>query len=409
MDIDFHYYGTYVAALTAGFDPEQAEKIAHCAQYVDDSNENRLLSRKKYGIDFKLIPTFQPLLKIVTVGLLKGFDLLDISGFDMRKVWVPFHFLPGNYQSQHRDDPEWKARLCSYTGPGWHWFPLWRYGPRSKWQFKLLCLPRSPLVNGMINDVVDNYKNKPYELHLTGVRMHVHADTWAHMYYAGTPCWCANDAGAKVFDQSDDTKKKIRWYHPYDLKDAAEGEKASPPDIFNYEAPSYLGHGRMGHLPDYPWITYQYRPKWSSKPIVKDNPSAYIQAFREMVTALKCILEGRKFNVLETEPLDQGLIAAVEKILKHKVELGKSSDKGQEIRCEQWKKAIADGAIKINGKAIPLPAEYNADSWYEEAKKNGRSVSNTDYYNFNLAASKHFKFVEAELEAEGISLGKPPS
>ena len=26
----------------------------------------------------------------------------------------------------------------------------------------------------------------------------------------------------------------------------------------------FLGHGRMGHLPDYPFMRYMYRAKWSS-------------------------------------------------------------------------------------------------------------------------------------------------
>ncbi|MGD9158105.1 MAG: hypothetical protein PVG39_06855 [Desulfobacteraceae bacterium] len=39
MNIDFHYYGTYVAARLAGYDFTSAQTIAHAAQYVDDSDE----------------------------------------------------------------------------------------------------------------------------------------------------------------------------------------------------------------------------------------------------------------------------------------------------------------------------------------------------------------------------------
>jgi len=32
MNIDFHYYGTFVAARLAGYDTGQAQTIAHAAQ-----------------------------------------------------------------------------------------------------------------------------------------------------------------------------------------------------------------------------------------------------------------------------------------------------------------------------------------------------------------------------------------
>lgn len=38
MDIDFHYYATYVAARVAGYANKDAYIIAHAAQYVDVSD-----------------------------------------------------------------------------------------------------------------------------------------------------------------------------------------------------------------------------------------------------------------------------------------------------------------------------------------------------------------------------------
>jgi hypothetical protein len=60
---------------------------------------------------------------------------------------------------------------------------------------------------------------------------------------------------------------------------------------------------------------YEYTPKWSSKPIVKDNPSSYIQTFKGMVTAMKCIRENRPYNVLDTETIDEAVIDAVDEIV----------------------------------------------------------------------------------------------
>lgn len=36
MNLDFHYYGTYCAAMEAGYAKEEAKKIAYFAQFVDE-------------------------------------------------------------------------------------------------------------------------------------------------------------------------------------------------------------------------------------------------------------------------------------------------------------------------------------------------------------------------------------
>lgn len=49
-----------------------------------------------------------------------------------------------------------------------------------------------------------------------------------------------------------------------------------------------LGHGRIGHLPDYSYIKYKYMPAWGKyEEIIKDNPSDYLHAFCQMIYALK--------------------------------------------------------------------------------------------------------------------------
>ena len=49
-----------------------------------------------------------------------------------------------------------------------------------------------------------------------------------------------------------------------------------------------LGHGRVGHLPDYCFIRYKYLPAWGGyEEIVKDNPADYHNAFCQMIHAMK--------------------------------------------------------------------------------------------------------------------------
>jgi len=47
MNIEFHYYITYILAVKARFGPEEAQTIAYSSQYVDDNNQKYTLDKNK--------------------------------------------------------------------------------------------------------------------------------------------------------------------------------------------------------------------------------------------------------------------------------------------------------------------------------------------------------------------------
>ena len=136
------------------------------------------------------IPTVQTFTK---KDLRDNFYWTDEFRKTVADVWIPFHFLPGNYGDNSKK---------VYSGPTsdkgkWE---RWFFDAESEQQFKLLCLPDSILVKNMINNII--YDNTdPYNdvLKLIGLRMHTLADTWAHMYFAGIQAWFINDAGDVVY------------------------------------------------------------------------------------------------------------------------------------------------------------------------------------------------------------------
>ncbi len=390
MDMDFHYYGTFTAAMLAGYDRSDAITIAHAAQYVDDSapadrlglSPNRIIKNGEYGIDFQPIPTCEPMTNM----------LIDDHKY-MRHIWVPFHFLPGNYESAVLPDPNWKSRERVYTGPRSNGL-RWKYDDRAIWQFKLLCRPQSPLITKMINDV-----SGPFKLHLAGIRMHVLADSGAHMDFAGTPAWHVNDATGDVWDQTVTPPQKI----PYNLT----GEWCTPPDPIRYEVWNYLGHGRMGHVPDYPWDAYEYSPKWSSTPILKNNPDEYLRTFKEMVTALRCIRDGSTFDVLKPDPIGEEFLKVIRRILNTKHKYGCNYEKAVQFRCELWIKEMSDGSL---GTLSAPPGHYDPDAWLDIVKKGYKTepIRKMDYYKFNRAAIEHHDFVERYLMMDGMPLDDWP-
>ena len=72
-----------------------------------------------------------------------------------------------------------------------------------------------------------------------------------------------------------------------------------------------LGHGRAGHLPDYSFCVYKYLPAWGDyMELVKDNPSDYWKAFRQMIYALKYIRDD--IPEFETGIYDEEAVAGYE-------------------------------------------------------------------------------------------------
>ena len=259
---------TYVAGLLAGYNQEDATTIAHAGEYVDDNEPSRLIDNVQI-FGKKPFATALPLLDSIA----RMNDWSDLTIAHDRGTWTAFHFLPGNLEY-----------ACKYEGPMSHTatFTSWKYDRLADEQFRSLCLPDSPLAIAMINDTVDNHAN---DLHMIGIRMHVLIDTFAHTFFCGSAAWHVNDVNfdPKMRIEDDWASISIPIFN------------YTPPE-FTYNGISYTGHGRMGHIPDYPWITYKYKPQWSKVSIIKDNPTMYRRAFQEMVLAMTCIRKGERYE-----------------------------------------------------------------------------------------------------------------
>jgi Family of unknown function (DUF6765) len=258
--------------------------------------------------------------------------------------------------------------------------------------------------------VNQSWKNKPfYWLHLLGIWMHAYADSGAHMYYAGTPAWHINEAHESVYDRTDGQKRLIIWLFGnwYAIKGVEGCAPTCPwPKKACFKSVFYHGHARMGHLPDYPWMKYEYQPMWLSKKhkIVKDNPAEYIRTLKEMIWALA--FQNDYAKPLDYSYIDQSddifdqldpnipkYLEIVRKILEQKV----SADNFDDLigkRCDTWKHELSDGG---GLRALGQPSEYYPKSWVEKAKESGRS--HLSQGNHHMVSS-----ISLELTLGGISL-----
>ena len=257
MQLDFHYYGTYCAAVLAGYTHEESLAIAYSDQFVDCCSTTLLTSLKA------------PLSAASTQLQLEMMDArTDLVGLqDITRIWASFHFLPQNLYAV--------KRRCS---------------KRYLSKYRLICGPNGDLLTETVNLARNNGS-----LQAAGVAMHILADTWAHRYFAGTPSLVINNTNYYFYELlgegQDAEERQVRFRHnPAAPDDLEKGLYTNSLYQSSENAIMNLGHGRAGHLPDYSFVRYKYLPAWGDYvEIIKDNPSDYYHAFCQMIYALKVL------------------------------------------------------------------------------------------------------------------------
>ncbi|MFQ5478757.1 MAG: DUF6765 family protein [Candidatus Binatia bacterium] len=140
MDIEFHYYMTYLIAARAGMGPEDAYTVAYSSQYVDDNDTVFAIDKggaQAYGNYISQ-----------TMNILKPKAKLF-------RIYPLFHFIPGDPQAKSAVRKDGKM----------HW---------------LNTTPDSVNANRVIDSAIDS--NNLYRI---GVACHGYVDTWAHQNFTG--------------------------------------------------------------------------------------------------------------------------------------------------------------------------------------------------------------------------------
>lgn len=357
MNIDFHYYATYLAAIIAGYSHEESSEIAYSAQFVDCCTRTFLTSIKAP----LSAATTQSQVELINARA----DLLGLQ--DITRIWSSFHFLPQDLYAEKK----WCTR-----------------GYRNK--YRLICGPNGDL----LTETVKLAKGKSLES--VGLAMHVLADTWAHRNFAGTPSLVINNTDYYFYEifsgDAGEFEKKITFRHststPDDLNRSIYTNslfQTSENSIMN------LGHGRAGHLPDYSFIKYKYLPAWGDfTEIVKDNPSDYYHAFCQMVYAMR-YLRGN-ISSFDKDTYDFEIVSHYEAQIKEII------NKRQIDSCADWK-ALGE---KISGNIIDDFDVYRYKDEYLAARKEAKD--NTVLGRFFVAALRQKSTVTNKIYKSGNML-----
>jgi len=358
MQIDMHYYGTYALARAAGIGPDAAKIIAHASQYVDDATDNCFTDMRERGAMFPIMTSHKPL------------DVIhNADAEEQWKVWVAFHFLPGNQMhDHHRDSPYSLVE-------------------------RLICRPGRD-DNRFAQNILDHalsHADKPFFQHIVGVTAHVFADTFSHHGFIGL-----SHHWNKVDDDID----------LLDIDDALKGYLESKFDVFKTRLIGTacetipVGHGAVGTYPDRPYLkwTYTYQNKRDGmgdqvkERQTRDNPADFLEAsqrlfefFKKAAQAVPAIANGPGKNWEDIEARVQAILAFQGK---------------EEERCGQWKGYIMSGE-HFTAPASAAEIEYSAYAWnfrraeeeYRFIVKRNEAQSTSDPCNFIRAARVHRNFV----------------
>jgi hypothetical protein len=355
MQIDFHHGVTYVCARLAGFPSEKAEAIAHSAQYVDDATASGEIWFDN-GMLFER-----------TASAHKMLDYRNSKELANHRVWLPFHFLPGN-----RGEPIPRA-LSNLT--------------KEEFLLRCICRPNSPPAQDMMKAVIAR-QDRPYALYRLGVAAHVYVDTWAHQGFVGYQhkVNIATDLEANDthHERSYAARVKDFFNEEYDhIKGKFVGEVLP------------LGHGTVLSYPDRPYLSWSYTNGLGEK-VVRNNPQEFEEAAQHLFQQFRRYLEYPEVGdgvFAKNYPLSERF----DRIGGH---LRDIKDEDGEERHKKWLALIRDGEF---GFAEPVDyVEKGEGSWKYEALGTIEDISTnrTDPIPFPAAfQTSHWKLFHDALQA----------
>ena len=366
MQIDMHYYGAYAMARAAGLNQEAARTVATSSQFVDDNvARDHVTFRDGSRIDTEAT-AHHP------------FDLSNRDAHDQRRVWAPFHFIPGNVGATYTE--------------------------------RLKCRMDSETVREM-RDHHLTYADRAFAPALLGITAHVYADTFSHYGFSGV-----SSRGNKVDNGS------FRFHE--DVDGADESVAALSPEMKDYvrrKAAAFfekrgahgglltnikswaaeigsgaLGHGSVATLPDRPYLVWSFdyeRPDAvAGIRSTRNNPATYLAGCRALHDTF------RRFARLRPDA-DAGDGRDFETIAPRMREILLTQD-DKAGRIAAWRDAARSGALFGEaGEEIP---DYEGESWNTQWEgldggEDYRAAMDTPIWRFYQAASLHRIYVLRDL------------
>lgn len=314
MQVDFHHGAVYALSRIAGFERPEAEIIATASQYVDDATNDGLVTFDNGALYLRMATAHRML------------DYRNFAALANHRVWLPFHFLPGNCG---------RPAGAEVQGPFIH---------------RLICTPNSPVAQDMVAAAIAA-RAEPWALHRLGIALHVYADTWAHQGFAGV---------SHEVNQVSDVRDE-----------AGRPDESLARRLANYFMGGALplGHGPALSYPDRPWLIWSYTNGLGRR-VERNNPEIYIDAAEHLLVALRRYRLGDPAaSVQGLSPRDRDALFTL---------FVQCRDPEPESRHASWLSAIGDGTFSFGADRDLRYVAKGEGSWKHRALGTLRDVEEPD-------------------------------
>jgi hypothetical protein len=305
--------------------PENSKKVAYASQHTDDAKYEHTLNFENGG-------RFQQVLSA------HKFIDPDVFSLDSQyRIYVPFHFIPGNQGD--------------------------------RFQERMVCRQDSEIAQKMVQEVA-NLKCKPYQLHRLGIALHVYADTWSHQDFSGLQTDLNDVEEIDVLNESSVGIAKLFSSFFRDIKEALI---------------PYIGHAEAVTLPDEPHREWTFDHVYQKRQIHRKNWLICQDACKATYQRIKGFLtKNRDFR--EEKPVAWGNIkATLTNLFKQSGVL--------EARCRNWAETINASGFGFTCTPEERDLTYDDREWFRAAVE-VTETENSDKYerkdDFHFSDWKHF-------------------
>lgn len=370
MQLDMHFYGTYALARAAGIPKEDAYTVAYAAQYVDDSTQQDSKQHEDGGLLYGIATSH------------KGGQCIlnhhkDVHGAreEQRRVWVPFHFLPGAQGSDFEE--------------------------------QLLCRKNSTPAQEMMQNHLLIAPQKAYGLELLGIAAHVYMDTFSHFGFSGVSS-SLNRIKDGSIEPLEVENPKMGDYIISKLGRFIKRFKAgSIVSFFAEETTGSLGHGAVATFPDRPYLKWSFEYEYP-----RENDAVHLPIEAEQIEVRDnkehffegCELLYNYFKTFAAERYDEPDVIPFEELADSiKAIIAKEDD--CDGRIDQWRSLTWNTAP-----VIEPDIRYNKSHWenqkydFDDSEESKDNIS-SHVYKFHQAAAYHRYYILKDLlPAHGIAV-----
>lgn len=332
MQIDLHFYGIYALARAAGIDSQEAEIIAHASQFIDDSLDDNEVVLQTIG---------KAVIPILTSHKPLNFHIAKPS--EQWRVWVPFHFLPGNEPS----DGTFIERMT--------------------------CRKNSELAKKTLEFALDknNVDIRPY---LAGIVAHVFADSFSHNGFVGISSDANNVKNGSI-------KFKVRPVRSLAGLFRRLGRMLRLHVVGFFAKLVPVGHGEVDNYPDLPYLNWSFEFKTHATREERNNREIFLEAVQQLFTFLKKYQENK--NVISDENCQKQWSDIQPEIIRL-LSIPTTKDK----RIKAWQTSIAHG-IFCTVTELDTVITYSKNAWLP------KSLNDMDFSKVSLESCPIIKFYKA--------------